>query len=314
MSRRSKAATNPFIRRWSSRTSSFIRRPHRWKFTTRRGALVRHKRLGYSIRSDAVGAKTYIYLGADFVGGGRLCKIDVTNPYLDNAWELMFPKSAVKSAPAVFNDTIYAAATNGDVTAVAYDTRAALWPVPGGFFHTYDSVIADISADETGVYIASNDTKLCALTRGNGKVKWQYEAKTSLIDATVVTKDKDLVFQRVTGVGYVALDKGAGAYNRVPRWTAPDIIQILAVDEKFVYALRDDKVMIALDKRDGHAMFTSKRKDIVTYATNPNDGTIYVVTNANRVIAINAVLKPGVVGEIAWQPVTPDNQGIALAR
>ena len=97
-------------------------------------------------------------------------------------------------------------------------------------------------------------------------------------------------------------------------WVAPDVVQILAVDEKYVYALRNDNVMIALDKHDGHAAFISNRHDIVTYANNPYDGTIYAVTKANRVLAISSVLKPGAVCEVVWEPVTGQNQAVALAH
>lgn len=279
----------------------------------RAGALVRHKNLGYSIRSDAVGSKTFVYLGADYVGGGRLIKIDVTSEYLDHEWYLMFPQSAVRAAPAVWLDVVFVAAENGNVAAVAYDSRAPLWPLPRGIFHTYGPITADLAVDETALYVASTDSKLCALSRSNGKVKWQYESKTWLTDPPVTTKDKDLVFQHVPDLGYVALDKGAGAFNRLPRWTAPDVTQILAVDDKFVYALRDDKAMIALDKRDGHAVFTSKRHDIATYTTNTLDGTIYAVTTANRILAISAVLKSGVIGEVALNPPAPLQDGVALA-
>jgi outer membrane protein assembly factor BamB len=280
----------------------------------RAGALIRHKNLSYSIRSDAVGNRKFVYLGADFVGGGRLVKVDVTSEYLDHDWELMFPKAAVRAAPAVWGDIVFGAADNGDVTAVSYDKRAPLWTTPGGLFHTYGPVTADLAVDEAGLYVASNDTKLCALNRASGRVKWQYEANIWLTDAPVTTRDKDLVFQFVSNLGYVALDKGAGSFNRLPRWVAPDVIQILAVDEKYVYALRTDKAMIALDKKDGHAVFTSKRHDIATWATNPLDGAIYAITTANRFLAIGSVLKPGVVGEIAEGPVGPGNQGVALAR
>ena len=199
----------------------------------REGALIRHKNLSYSIRSDAVGSKRFVYLGADFVGGGRLVKVDVTSEYLDHDWELMFPKSSVRAAPAVWGDIVFGAADNGDVTAVSYDKRASLWTTPNGFFHTYGQITADLAVDDTAVYIASTDTKLCALNRGSGRVKWQYESNIWLTDSPVTTRDKDLVFQFVSNLGYVALDKGAGSFNRLPRWTAPDVIQILAVDEKF---------------------------------------------------------------------------------
>jgi len=280
----------------------------------RAGTLIRSKDLGYSIRSDAVGHKTFLYFGADYVGGGRLVAVDVTSEYLDHRWALMFPKSSVSAAPVIVGDVIYGAAENGDVTAVTFDTREPVWPVANGFFHTYSPVLADLAGDEGGIYIASTDTKLVCVNRNNGKVKWQYSAANSLTEGPVATKD--LVLQHVPGVGYVAIDKMNGLFNRIPVWTASDVVNVLSADDKFVYVHRSDNTIVALDKTNGHAVFTSKRKDIVAYSINPKESTIYAVTTANRVLAITSVLKPGVVGELAWEwePVKPEAQRVAVAR
>ena len=263
--------------------------------------MIRSKDLSYSIRSDAVGDRTYVYFGADYVNGGRLVAVDVTSEYLDHRWFLMSPKSGLSSAPAVLNDIVYSASENGDVTAVAFDTREPVWPLAGGVFHTYDPVTANLTVDGSGLYIASVDTKLVCLNPKSGRVKWQYNAAASLLDAPVVTKD--LVYQRVPGVGIVVIDKVKGEYNRTPRWSAADVAKVLAQDDKYVYVLREDKTIMALDKQTGKATFTSKRRDLVAFATNNRDGVVYAVTTANRVLAITPVLKPGTVGEMAWQEV-----------
>jgi len=278
----------------------------------RKGNLSRSKNLGYSIRSDAVGSKSYVYLGADYMGGGRLMAIDVNSEYLDHRWALMFPGSAVSAAPAVMGDIVYAAAENGKIVAVAYDTREPVWTVEGGTFQTYGAVVADLAADESGVYAASTDTKLVALNRNNGKVKWQYTSNVELRDAPVLTKD--FVFQNVLGVGLAALDKGAGAYNRSPRWIVPDAVKVLSEDEKYVYVLRTDRAVVALDKQNGKPVFTSNRHDLVTFTTNTRDGFIFATTTANRMVALAPVLKPGVVGEQAWTPVAPTGTLLAMGR
>ena len=278
----------------------------------RKGDLVRSKDLNYSIRSDAVGSKNYVYFGADYVGGGRLMAVDVTSEYLDHRWALMFPKSAVSAGPARLGDIVYAAAKDGKVVAIAYDTREPVWTVEGGTFQTYGAVLADLAADESGVYVASTDTKLVALNRNNGKVKWQYTSNVELHNAPVLAKD--LVLQNVPGVGMVALDKGAGLYNRTPRWIASDVVKVLSADEKFVYVLHDDRSIVALDKLTGKAVFKSNRRDLTAFATNPRDGTIYAVTTANRMVALAPVLKPGVVGELALEPVQPVGPMLAMGR
>ena len=278
-----------------------------------KGNLLLSKEMKYSIRSEAVGNRTYVYFGADALNGGRLVSVDIASQYLDHRWELMFPQSAVASAPAIFGDIVYCAAGNGDVTAVAFDSREPVWPTDNGIFKTYGEVVGDLAIDETGLYVASTDGKLCCLNRNNGKVKWQYLSAHELREAPVVTKD--LVFQHVPTIGMVAIDKiPLVPFNRGPKWHASDIVKILSEDDKNVYALREDDVIVALDKTNGHALFTSHRHDLIAYTTNIKDGTIYTVKRANRVMAIMPVLKRGTIGEMAWEPVTNDRQALAVAR
>ncbi|HWE04759.1 MAG TPA: PQQ-binding-like beta-propeller repeat protein [Tepidisphaeraceae bacterium] len=277
----------------------------------KRGDLVRSKELSYSIRSNAVGSKNTLYLGADFVGAGRLVAVDVTSEYIDHRWTLAFPNAGVKSTPAILGDIVYAAATNGDVAAVAADSREPVWTLPNGVFHTAGPIVADLAADETGVYVASTDSTLSCLNRNNGKVKWQYFAAAPLRDGPVATKD--LILIKVPGVGVVAIDKLAGQYNRVPRWTAPDIAKVLSEDEKYLYVLLEDETVFALNKQTGTRAFALRRKDLATYATNLKDSMIYVVTTGNRVIAINSVLKPGVVGSLVDGPAPAPGPGPSVA-
>ncbi|MDB5356377.1 MAG: Pyrrolo-quinoline quinone repeat-containing protein [Phycisphaerales bacterium] len=275
----------------------------------RAGNLVRSKNLNYPIRSDAVGSRNYVYLGADFSTGGRVVAIDVTSEYLVSRWQLMYYQTNVTAAPALVGDIVYSAAGNGDVSAVTYDNREPVWPILT--FHTFGPVIANLVADETGVYVASADTKLVALNRNNGLVKWQYFAGTELRSDPVVTKD--LVFLSVPGKGLVVLDKVGGKYNRTPRWEAADATEFLAEDDKYVYVRREDNAIVALDKANGQAVFASKRRDFATFAPNPRDGTVYAATKGGEVMAIIPVLKSGQVGEVVFAPVG-EWEAVAAAR
>ena len=125
-------------------------------------------------------------------------------------------------------------------------------------FHTAGPIVADLAADETGVYVASTDSTLSALNRNNGKVKWQYFAPSPLRDGPIVTKD--FVIIKVPGVGVVALDKLTGAYNRNPRWTVPDIAKILGEDEKYLYVLLEDDSIYALHKLTGRRGFSPQAR------------------------------------------------------
>ena len=215
----------------------------------------------------------------------------------------MFPQASVSAGPAIFNDSVFAASEDGSVTAVASDNREPLWPLADGVFKTGGAIYGDLAADESGVFVASSDSKLYCLNRANGKIRWQYFAGTALSSGPVITKD--LVFQMVPGKGLVAIDKVEGsnkakapAYNRQPRWVIGNATQFLAEDEKFVFVRRSDNTILAVDKVDGHLVFTSKRKEFRAFGVNTKDSTIYAATKDGQLIAIQAVTKPGMVGQV----------------
>jgi outer membrane protein assembly factor BamB len=200
----------------------------------RTGNYIGPKTLSYSIRSNAVGSGSAVYVGADFRNGGRVVKADITRKFPDHVWELMFGRTSVSAAPALLGDTVYAAAEDGEVTAVDNETRNPLWPINDGIFRMHGAVVADLVVDDSGLYIASEDETLVCLNRQTGKLKWQYTAGTPLDTSPIVTKD--LVFQYVAGTGLVVIDKRQGDFNRKPLWVASDVNQFLAEDEHYVLA------------------------------------------------------------------------------
>jgi outer membrane protein assembly factor BamB len=271
-------------------------------FERARGSFIRTVRLPLAVRTGAVMDKGDIFLGANFPGGGRVVKLDATRQWVPIVWGLMFPNAPIDSAPAVFNDVVYAGASDGRVAAVSAESREAAWSF--GFFETGGPIYADLQTDESGLYIASGDSKLYCLNRGSGKIKWQYFAGASLKAAPVLTSD--LVYEFIDGTGLVALDKAPPVvegkpslqYDRQPRWIAPGATQILAADKSFTYAALADGSIAAIDKAAGKIAFTSKRNDFVAWCTNTKDGVVYAATSGNRVIAIVPVTTPGAVGTI----------------
>ncbi len=265
------------------------------------GQYNRTSKLPFAVRTDAVGSKNMLFLGADIAGGGRVVALDLSHEYQPVRWELMFPRANVTAAPVLFNDAVYAAGGDGTLTAVAADTREALWADTQ--FQTDGAVVGNLAGDESGVYVSSADSKLYCLNRTSGKLKWQYFAGSPLRSGPVVTKD--LVFQLVPGTGLVALDKLEGvdkshppAYNRQPRWVLENAKEFLAEDDKRVFLLRNDNTIIAVSKIDGSVAFTSKRKDFTAFAQNPKDGIVFATTSDGKLMAIQAVTKPGTVGEV----------------
>jgi outer membrane protein assembly factor BamB len=273
--------------------------------------------LNVPIRSDAVGAGKQLFFGADFPVAGRAVAIDMTRPYVPEFWTLMTPGSSVSGAPALLKDVVYVAADNGKIAAVATDSREPIWPLEQGVFLTYGGVVANLAADQMGVYVASLDTKLYCLQRASGKVRWQYFAGTPLKEGPVLTKD--MIYQMVPGQGLAAIDKNPAAgsknsgTNRDARWTAGDAAAFASEDDNYTYVRTFGNQIAAIDKKTGRQRFVSNRNDLVAFATNTKgDGMIYVATAAGRIMAVRAVLHPGEVGELVLVPAAPEP--IAAAR
>jgi len=167
----------------------------------------------------------------------------------------------------------------------------------GSAFKTGGSVVADLAADDDTLYVASTDSKLYALNRLNGRIRWQYYATAPLREGAVVTSD--MVYQYDRGAGLAALSKASGDFNRRPLWVAEDCTRLLAQDDRNAYLRRRDGAIVARDKKTGEVRFTSRQKFNV-FATNTlkEDGMIYAATKGGRILAIRPILKPGMVGEV----------------
>jgi outer membrane protein assembly factor BamB len=254
----------------------------------------------HSIRSPATPHGERIYLGLDYPYGGRLAAIDLTRKYDRARWELM-TFGGISAAPAFYQNTVYCASEDGRVYAVNED-RLPVWPLEHSAFDTDGLIKADVRADETGVYVASMDTKLYCLELASGKLKWQYYAGAPLLEGPVVTANT--IYLVVPRNGVVALSKTEGGFNRQPKWIAKGAKRYLAEDEKNSYLLGGDNHIVAYDKTTGELKYRSKRNDIIAFAinTSPKDATIYGATANGEVFAIKAVNTPGTVGTLVEAP------------
>ncbi len=276
---------------------------------SRQGRKVKSYQIDYAIRSDAAGAGTNLYAGADVSGGGRLVAVDLDRPYRVFRWELM-TFGGISAAPAIHQGVIYAGSEDGRIYAVN-ENRAAVWPLENGVFLTPGRIVADVKADDYGVYFASTDSKLYCVDRGAGKVRWQYFAGKALTQPPAVLSE--MVLQYVPGSGIVAIDKTQGKYNREARWNVPEAVQVLSADEMHIYLRRRDNVVIAADRKTGKVEFQTRRSDLAVFATNTKDSLIYAATRDGRVICISPVIKAGIVGEMVLldHPAPADQTAIA---
>lgn len=273
------------------------------------GRFERRFPLDFSTRGPAAGLDNMVFVGLDYPRGGRLAAIDVDRPYANIRWELL-TRGGVSSQPAIYENIVYIGGEDGRVYAVTPDRRP-VWPLEGGVFVTSGRIVGDVKVDETGVYVASTDSKLYALDRHTGKVMWQYFGGKPITSDPHVTAST--VYINVPGRGLVALDKGQGAFNRKPRWVSKDARMFLSEDKKHTYlATRDGRIQ-AVDRATGKILFQSQGPGFDMFVSNPNDDTIYAARKDGSVYAIKPVLGPGVVGEIVSAPVM-ERTPLALAE
>ena len=259
------------------------------------GKLDRRFPLDYSTRSPANGLENTLYVGLDYPRGGRIAAIDVSRQFANNRGELM-TRGGVSAMPAIFQNTVYIGGEDGRVYAVTPQLKA-VWPLEGGVFVTSGRIVGDVKVDDSGVYVASTDSKLYALDRGTGKILWKYYGGKPLMDSPHVTANT--VYLNVPGRGLAAIDKGKGEFNREAKWVSKDARKFLAEDESHTYlATRDGKIQ-AVDRQTGKVLFTSKGQGFDVFVSNPKDNIIYAARKGGTVVAIKPVLEPGVVGEQA---------------
>ena len=278
------------------------------------GVFLRSIPIKVAARSNAIGWNSLVFLGGDYEGAGRVVTIDVTRQYLPTVWQLMIPKGGLKSTPAIFEEILYVGGGDGNVYAVAASNRDPVWPLTDNAFKTEGPIVADVMADESGVYVASTDTRFYCLNRGSGRLKWQYFGGRPLVGSPILTATQ--VYLPLPDQGIAAFNKTEGEFNRKPMWVAQGMTQFLAEDEKMVYLLREkDKAIVAFDKQTGEQRFENTRRDLVVFATNTKaDGVIFAASKANRVLAIKPVLRPGVVGELVWNQMDATDGAVASAR
>ena len=262
-----------------------------------KGYRTRSLNLHDPIRSGVAADKRGTYAGVDSSNGGaRIVCIEATHPASPYRWELL-TKGVVVSTPATYEGVVFAGSDDGNVYAVDYD-RVPAWAALKGVFSTAGPIRGDITAEKSGVYVASADSKLYCLDPRDGKIRWQYYAGFPLFDSPAVTAGA--VYMSVRDHGVVALDKGEGAFNRHARWSVPGTTRFLAEDDQYAFLLGKDNVVIAVDKKTGEQKFTSKRNDLVAFAVNTTDGVIYAATKKGKIVAAVAVKRHGEVGELVW--------------
>jgi outer membrane protein assembly factor BamB len=260
------------------------------------GARLRSINLGVAVQSTGVMSDTTIYIAVSGSNGGRMRAVDPKRTYDTPKWEVM-AFGPVTAAPIFFDQTLFFANNMGKVFAVN-ESRSPVWALEGSSFQA-GPVLADLKADEYGLYVASTDSKLLCLNRLSGKIRWQYFAGEALEKAAIPLGD--LVYLPVPNQGLVAIPRTEGDYTRKPKWTSRESTMLLAEDSRFVYTRLRGNSIGALDKAAGTVVFRSPRSDLDFFVTNTGkDGLVLAGTRKGYIVAIKPVTRPGTVGELMF--------------
>ena len=260
------------------------------------GRPVRTIELEKTTRGPGVVSGSTLYIGLDHTAGtGVLASVDLNRPYHYVNWEMM-TGSAVSPAPVMDGKNIYAAAEDGKIYAVN-EERNPVWKLPGGSytFNTQGKFVSDLKIDDFGLYAANTDSKLFCIDKANGRLKWQYYSGSPLNTSPVVFPT--MVYQYVPGTGIAAIDKANGTFNRQPKWTVKNARRVLAEDANNTYLADQNGHILAVDKKTGQTLFTSKSKWDV-FATNLTDSTIYAISNDGKLTAVKPILRDGEVSTV----------------
>jgi hypothetical protein len=278
-------------------------------------------RSGATGSGSATGSGDTIYFGADDPAGGLVLAVDLSRAFDFNRWSLLTPGGAITSTPCFYNDTLFVANEAGQVYAINSD-RNPVWNTPGHIFLAAAPIIADLKADEGGLYIASKDSHLYCLNTidqkvdqtsvQGGRLKWEFFPGVPLEDSPQPAGD--MVYQYVPGKGMAAISKVDGPFIRPARWIYPTATRFLSQDAHYAYLVdarpnaddkdKTDNFIIAVDKQTGEKVFESKHTDFNVFGSNLKDEVIYAGYASGQILAIEPVLNAGRVGEIVLVPVT----------
>jgi len=266
-------------------------------YSVKSGKIINDFNVPFALRSSGTGNGNNFYIGADYPNGGRLEALDLNRIDGLPRWEA-YTNATIRSTPILYQGIVFVASQDGKVRALS-EERGSVWSLEDyhdGAFQTAGAITGEIRVDETAVYVASTDSKLYALNRSNGKIKWQYISGVPLHSSPMTSNDTAYIY--VDGQGLTAINKLEGAYNRKPRWIKSNATMFLADDDKYSYVLLDSNQVAAIEKTTGVQKFVSTRNDLTAFGVNTKDGLVYATDPKGNLLQIKPVVKQGVVGEL----------------
>ena len=137
---------------------------------------------------------------------------------------------------AVDGDTVFAAARDGEITALDANTGKSRWQA-----ETEDDLSAGPSAGDGLVVVGSTSGRLIALEAATGKLRWSSDVKGEVLAAPLVTADRVVV--RLVDGRLRALDPANGKEV----WMAEDVVPRLSLRGTSAPVRARDAVLCGFD-------------------------------------------------------------------
>jgi hypothetical protein len=204
-----------------------------------------------------------------FVGGldRRLYTFDVQT--LLPSWKVGVD-SPITSTPVIYNEHAYFATDRNIYGCTAADKRL-LWRTT-----TFGTVVADLVADENGVYVANRDQSLYLLDLAFGQIRWRARFGSPLEEAPVITPS--VAFQFSASDGLTAVNTASIGEQIRTFWVMRDGRSALTADEKSVYVLTRDEHLVQVGLTTGDVTSSISVSGFSIPIPAPLENTIYLAS------------------------------------
>lgn len=182
----------------------------------------------------------------------------------------------IRARPALFNNVLYLASDDGGVYACTAARKKFIWSSG-----TLGANTADLTADERGVYVPSQDHSLYLFSHQTGQIRWRARFAGPLYEAAIVTPE--LVYQFCADDGLVAVEAQPLAVEERIRWKLPRGRALLTIHEGRAFVLSQDETLLAVDVKDGGVKHTIPAAGFTLPMPAAADATVYVASPDGRI-------------------------------
>jgi outer membrane protein assembly factor BamB len=167
----------------------------------------------------------------------------------------------------------------GDVISAGSNAPVKLWA-----FNAADSVIGPMVRTDNAVIFSSKDTNVyCLDVYNRGELIWKYQTAAILDKAPVVTES--IVYQRVSGKGLIAIEKGSGKLM----WELDGGLDLLAESKNKAYVITETGKLVVIDNVKKKKLYSTNLASVTQYAVNTVDSKIYIGDSTGSVMCLKPI-------------------------